>query len=230
VHTHAAEHPDEIAAVRTRFGRDYVLVLHEQGLLGDRSSLAHCVHTTTRERELLAATRTSVLHCPSTNLKLGSGIAPLVDYRRRGITIALGADGAPCNNRLSMLTEMRQAALLQALAAGPGCWPAAQTLAAATRGGAAALGLAHALGQLVPGKRADLVLFDLQDPRLGVVDAQRPASALVYAASERHVDAVLLGGEVVVENGQVRGCDWQELQQAAASALPGVLQRAGRAR
>ncbi len=227
VHTHAAEHPDEVAAVRLRFGRDYVLVLHAQGLLGDRTSLAHCVHTTTAERELLAATHTSVLHCPSTNLKLGSGIAPLVDYRRRGVAIALGADGAPCNNRLSMLTEMRQAALLQSLAAGPGHWPAAAALAAATRGGAAALGLSHDLGQLVPGKRADLVLFDLQDPRLGVVDAQRPASALVYAAGERHVDAVMLGGEVVVENGQVRGCDWQALQHAAARALPGVLQRAG---
>lgn len=226
VHTHAAEHPAELAAVRARFHRDYVQVLHDQGLLGARTSLAHCVHTSDAERDLLAATGTSVLHCPSTNLKLGSGIAPLADYRRRGIAIALGADGAPCNNRLSMLTELRQAALLQALAAGPGQWPAAAALAAATRGGAAALGLAD-VGQLVPGKRADVVLFDLQDPRLGVVDARQPASAVVHAANERHVDAVLLGGELVVEAGQVRGVDWQELQRRATAALPGVLQRAG---
>lgn len=230
LHTHAAEHASEVAAVRARFGRDYVQALADQGQLGERTSLAHCVHTTDAERDLLRQTGTSVLHCPSTNLKLGSGIAPIADYRRRGIDVALGADGAPCNNRLSMLTEMRQAALLQAFAAGPGEWPAAQALATATRGGAAALGLSEELGQLVPGKRADLVLFDLQDPRLGVVDPQRPASALVYAASERHIDAVLLGGALVVEAGQVQGSDWHELQRAAAAALPGVLRRAGLSR
>ncbi|MCB9884804.1 MAG: amidohydrolase family protein [Planctomycetes bacterium] len=229
VHTHAAEHPAELAAVRARFHRDYVQVLHGQGLLGARTALAHCVHTSEAERDLLAATRSSVLHCPSTNLKLGSGIAPLADYRRRGIAVGIGADGAPCNNRLSMLTELRQAALLQALDAGPGQWPAAAALAAATRGGAAALGLTD-VGQLAPGKRADVVLFDLQDPRLGVIDAQRPASALVYAASERHVDAVMLGGEFVVEGGRVLGSDWHELRRAAAAALPGVLRRAGLAR
>ncbi|MCA8964745.1 MAG: amidohydrolase family protein, partial [Planctomycetes bacterium] len=111
----------------------------------------------------------------------------------------------------------------------PGQWPAAAALAAATRGGAAALGLTD-VGQLAPGKRADVVLFDLQDPRLGVIDAQRPASALVYAASERHVDAVMLGGEFVVEGGRVLGSDWHELRRAAAAALPGVLRRAGLAR
>src|SRR5690606_35081536 len=113
LHTHAAEHASEVAAVRARFDRDYVQVLADQGQLGEGTSLAHCVHTTDAERDLLRQTGTSVLHCPSTNLKLGSGIAPIADYRRRGIDVALGADGAPCNNRLSMLTEMRQAALLQ---------------------------------------------------------------------------------------------------------------------
>src|SRR5690606_17310941 len=130
----------------------------------------------------------------------------------------------------SMLTEMRQAALLQSLHAGPGQWPAAQALAAAARGGAQALGLAHEVGRLLPGHRADLVLLLLDDPRLGLVDASQPASAIVYAAQERHIDAVVLGGEFVVERGNVRGADFAALHAAVAGSLPKVLQRAGLAR
>ncbi|MEO6594478.1 MAG: amidohydrolase family protein [Planctomycetota bacterium] len=233
VHTHAAEHPDELAAVRARFGRDYIEVLHEQGLLGSASSLAHCVHTTQRERELLVATGTAVLHCPSTNLKLGSGIAPIHDYRRRGLRVALGADGSPCNNRLSMLTELRQAALLQNLAAGPGAFPAEQALFVATRGGAEALGLDREVGSLRPGQRADVVLFDLDDALLGstaVPMPERVAPCIVYAASELAIRAVLCGGEFAVADGKLQRFDRRALAEAANAALPAVLQRAGLAR
>lgn len=232
IHTHAAEHPDEVAAVRARFGRDYIEVLHEQGLLGPRTSLAHCVHTTPRERDLLAATDTAVLHCPSANLKLGSGIAPIATYRQRGLRVALGADGAPCNNRLSMLTELRQAALLQNLAAGPGSWPADQALWTATRGGAIALGLDHHTGSLRPFLRADVVAFDLRDPRLGTAldPAEGIGNRLVYAASERHLRAVLCGGAFAVRDGELVAFDLRTLAADAQAALPGVLQRAGLAR
>ncbi|MFO1077800.1 MAG: amidohydrolase family protein [Planctomycetota bacterium] len=222
VHTHAAEHPAEVAAVRARFGRDYVEVLHEQGLLGERTGLAHCVHTSPRERELLAATGTAVLHCPSTNLKLGSGIAPIADYRARGLRVAFGADGAPCNNRLSMPTELRQAALLQSLAAGPGVFPAAAALWTATRGGALALGLGD-VGALAPGRRADLLLWRLDDPFLG----GDLASRLVYGADERHLEAVFCGGAEVVRRGELLGLDLAALAARAATARDGVLRRAG---
>lgn len=232
VHTHAAEHPDEVAAVRRLCGADYVEVLHHQGLLGPHAALAHCVHTTGRERDLLAATGTAVLHCPSTNLKLGSGIAPIADYRRRGLRVAIGADGAPCNNRLSMLTELRQGALLQNLAAGPGAWPAATALWTATRGGALALGLDHLVGSLQPGKRADLVLFDLQAPRLGgpFAPPDGVANRIVYAADERCLRAVVCGGAEVVRDGHLVGTELDALAATAAAALPRVLQRAGLAR
>ncbi len=235
IHTHAAEHPDEVAAVRARFRRDYLEVLHDQGLLGANTSLAHCVHTSPRERDLLVATGTAVLHCPSTNLKLGSGIAPIHHYRSRGVRVALGADGAPCNNRLSMLTELREAALLQNLAAGPGAWPAAQALWTATRGGAQALGLDHELGSLRPGLRADFVLFSLDDARLGneTGHAANVANRLVYAASERHVRSVYCGGQRVVHAGELQETPLGTLAEiglAAATALPAVLQRAGLAR
>jgi 5-methylthioadenosine/S-adenosylhomocysteine deaminase len=232
LHTHAAEHPDEVAAVRARFRRDYIEELHDQGLLGPHTSLAHCVHTTAHERELLAVTGTAVLHCPSTNLKLGSGIAPIAAYHQRGLRVALGADGAPCNNRLSMLTELRQAALLQNLAAGPGSWPAEQALWTATRGGAIALGLDHLTGSLRPSLRADVLAFDLRDPRLGTVldPTAGIANRLVYAASEQHLSDVLCGGTFAVRNGQLTAIDLPALAADAAAALPGVLQRAGLAR
>lgn len=232
VHTHAGEHPGEVAAVRARFGRDYVEVLHAQGLLGARTGLAHCVHTTEAERALLCATRTAVLHCPSTNLKLGSGVAPIAAYRALGLGVALGADGAPCNNRLSMATELRQAALLQNVAAPPGTWPATAALWTATRGGAEALGLDDRVGSLQPGRRADVLLFELHDPFVPLL-ADTPdalAGALVYAADERHLDAVLCGGTFVVEHGTLRAYDPAQLRADAAAALPGVLQRAGLAR
>jgi 5-methylthioadenosine/S-adenosylhomocysteine deaminase len=232
VHTHADEHPGEVAAVRARFGADYVEVLHAQGLLGPRTALAHCVHTTPRERDLLRATDTAVLHCPSTNLKLGSGIAEVAAYRALGLRVALGADGAPCNNRLSMLAELRLAGLLQNLAAGPGTWTAEQALWTATRGGALALGLDHAVGSLRAGLRADVLLFDLDDAFLPLATATPAAiaGAIVYAASERHLQAVLCGGEFVLRDGELQRWDRRALRADAVAALPAVLQRAGLAR
>jgi 5-methylthioadenosine/S-adenosylhomocysteine deaminase len=202
--------------------------LHDQGLLGARSSLAHCVHTTARERELLVHSDTAVLHCPSTNLKLGSGIAPIADYRARSLRVALGADGAPANNRLSAMTELRQAALLQAMAAGPGAVPAADWLWLATRGGAAALGLDRELGSLSPGKRADLLLFDLQEPE--VQPGGDVASQLVYSADERQLTDVVCGGEFVVRDGALQQLDAAAVVAAANAQLQQVLGRAGLAR
>ena len=102
IHTHASEHLQEVELVRELAGQDYILALQARGLLTDRTSLAHCVHTSPAERAALESVGASVLHCPSANLKLGSGVAPIAEYVQRGIPVSLGADGAPCNNRLSM--------------------------------------------------------------------------------------------------------------------------------
>jgi 5-methylthioadenosine/S-adenosylhomocysteine deaminase len=232
VHTHAAEHRDEIAAVRARFGAPYLEVLLAQGLLGGTTSLAHCVHTEPRERELMAETGTAVLHCPSANLKLGSGIAPIAAYRQLGLRVALGADGAPCNNRLSMLTELRQAALLQALTAGPGAFGAEQALWTATAGGAEALNLQTEVGALRQGLRADVVLLDLGGPFTGAASEgpARIAAAIVYAASEQCIRHVICGGEFAVRDGELQRFDRRALADAARALLPRVLQRAGLAR
>lgn len=222
IHTHAAEHPEEVAAVRSELGDDAIPALRAHGLLGARTGLAHCVHTGEADRRTLVETGTAVLHCPSANLKLGSGIAPIAEYRALGLRIGIGADGAPCNNRLSALTELRQAALLQAVCAAPGAWDAEQALWTATRGGALALGLDD-VGCLTPGRRADLVLFDLRDLEPGGPLASR----VVYSASEAHVRHVVLGGEVVVRDFAVTALDAEAIRARAAAERDALLQRAG---
>lgn len=221
IHTHAAEHPGEIEEVRRRTGTDYVLALREQGLLTERTSLAHCVHTSEAERRAIQEAGAAVLHCPSTNLKLGSGIAPIAHYHALGLRVALGADGAPCNNRLSTLTEIRQAALLQAFASGPGAWPAERALAAATCDGARALGLDD-VGVLAPGRRADLVLFDLST----LEPAGDPVSRLVYSATEACIRHVLVGGRFALRDGRFRLGDAERIRARAVEERDRLLRRA----
>ncbi|RYF36606.1 MAG: HAMP domain-containing protein, partial [Comamonadaceae bacterium] len=119
VHTHACENQKEIELVREMTGKDNIDYLHALGLTGDRLVLAHCVWLTDREKIILKKTGTHVAHCPSSNLKLASGIAPIQEYLDMGISVALGADGAPCNNRLNAFQEMRLAAFLQKPGRGP---------------------------------------------------------------------------------------------------------------
>jgi cytosine/adenosine deaminase-related metal-dependent hydrolase len=124
VHTHASEQREEIDVVRAQTGLDNVAYLSSVGLATERLCAAHCVWVTDAEQRLLAERRVKVLHCPGSNLKLGSGIAPVTEMRRQGISVSLGADGAACNNSLDMFQEMRLAATLQAMRHGPGALPA----------------------------------------------------------------------------------------------------------
>ena len=120
VHTHASEQREEIDVVRASTGMDNLAYLAAVGLASPRLCAAHCVHVSDAEQALLAEHAVKVLHCPSSNLKLGSGIAPVTEMRARGISVSLGADGAACNNTLDMFQEMRLAATLQAMRSGPG--------------------------------------------------------------------------------------------------------------
>jgi 5-methylthioadenosine/S-adenosylhomocysteine deaminase len=226
LHTHAAEHRGEVDAVMIQYGKRYLHALSDLGLLGPTTTLAHCVHLDATEESLLVATGTAVLHCPSTNLKLGSGIAPIVRYRQRGIRVALGADGAPANNRIDCLTELRQAALLQCLQAGPGALEPFEALSLLTREGAAALGLEADCGTLEPGKAADLVLLDLEDPRLG--PGGDLCTRIVFAADRSHVRHVMAAGRFLVHDGIVQGDlgDRAALESRARDELGKLLGRA----
>jgi 5-methylthioadenosine/S-adenosylhomocysteine deaminase len=227
IHTHACEHQAELALVRARFHREYLDVLAAQGMLGPRTSLAHCVHVDPAGRERIAASGARVLHCPNANQKLGSGIAPIYDYDERGIPIALGADGAPCNNRLCALDEARSAARLQAMSIGPGRWPAARALHSITAGGAEALELPDC-GRIEVGSRADLVLLRPADPDHGAeLDV---ASMVVYAVGRESIDVVLLGGREVVRDGRSLVFDSRDLAERAARTRARLLSRAGLSR
>src|SRR5262245_28628355 len=162
VHTHASENKDEIELVRRDTGRTNIQYLNDVGLAAENVVLAHCVHLSKDDIEILRQTGTHVAHCPSSNLKLGSGIAPVVEMLEQGIEVSLGADGAPCNNRLDMFTEMRSAALIQKAIHGPEVLSANQVLRMATIDGARALGLGKQIGSIDVGKRADLTILNLE--------------------------------------------------------------------
>src|SRR6185503_18765728 len=135
--------------------------LDSLGISGEKVVLAHCVHLDAAEFEMLSRTRTNVAHCPSSNLKLGSGIAEVMKMLEAGISVSLGADGAACNNRLDMFTEMRTMALLQKAMHGPEAIPAGRALRIATIDGARVLGLDQEIGSLETGKRADVIVVKL---------------------------------------------------------------------
>ncbi len=226
LHTHASEQEAEIALVRRERGTDNIIYLESLGLGGPRATLAHCVHATDDERRRLAAAGTHVAHCPSSNLKLGSGIAPIPEMLAQGISVALGADGAPCNNNLDGFVELRLAALIHKPRAGTTAMPAATALELATRGGAAALGLADQIGSLEPGKRADLIVVEPRAPH--ATPSFDPVSTLVYATQSRDVRDVVIDGRVLVRNGaltELTGLDRGEVVAVAQAEAARVQAR-----
>ncbi len=198
IHTHASENTGEVALVRQRFGKDNIVVLDELGLLGDHCCIAHCIHLSSEEKRLLAARGAHVCHCPSSNLKLASGIASIPELIAAGVAVALGADGAPCNNNLDGFLELRLAALLHKHRSGPRTLPAPEVVRMATLGGAAALGLADRIGSLELGKRGDVIAVDLSP--LHTVPTESPWSAIAYAAKACDVRHVAVDGNLVVRD------------------------------
>ena len=197
VHTHASENRDEITVVAKLTGTSNIRYLERVGLTTHRLCLAHCVWADEGEQDVMAERAVKVLHCPGSNLKLASGIAPVVEMRRRGISVSLGADGAACNNELDMFKEMRLAAGLQAIRHGAGALNARDVLQMATREGARALGLEHEIGSIEVGKRADFMIINRDRPHL--VTCPDPISAVVYAARPSDVQTTVVDGRVLVD-------------------------------
>ena len=226
VHTHASESRDEIAIVRRMSGGlsnlEYLASLH---LASPHLCAAHCVWVDDRDQQLLADHDVKVMHCPGSNLKLGSGVAPVPEMRARGITVSLGADGAACNNRLDMFEEMRLAAVLQAMRRDPGVLPARDVLWMATRAGARTLGVEHELGSIEPGRRADLIVVDRDRPHLA--PGPDPYSTLVYSARGSDVRTTIVDGEVLVHDFAPVRVDRREIAIAARNAAEDLAKKAG---
>jgi 5-methylthioadenosine/S-adenosylhomocysteine deaminase len=224
VHTHASENRDEVALVREQSGLANVEYLAEVGLATPHLCTAHCVWVDEREQALMAERGVKVLHCPGSNLKLGSGIAPVTEMRARGISVSLGADGAACNNRLDMFDEMRLAATLQAVRREPGALPARDVVWMATREGARALGLEAEIGSIEAGKRADFILVDADAAHLA--PGADPYSTLVYAARGTDVRTTVADGEVLVDDFATLRLDGQEIASDARRAAKVLIERA----
>ena len=218
IHTHASENRDEIALIKSRTGRKNIDYLTDTGLTSPHLCLAHCVWVDDDEQAVMAERGVKVLHCPGSNLKLGSGLAPVVEMRARGISVSLGADGAACNNHLDMFEEMRLAAVLQSVRHRPGALTARDVLSMATREGARAIGLEDEIGSIEVGKRADLVLVDASGPD--------PYSTIVYGSRGTSVRATIVDGEVLVDDFRPTRWDPSEIAAAARAEAAALARRA----
>jgi 5-methylthioadenosine/S-adenosylhomocysteine deaminase len=209
--THASENQAEVDDVREMYQRSPIQVLHDHQLLDGSTVLAHCVKVTEEEIELLYEMGTHVAHCPESNLKLGSGIAPIAAMLETGINVCLGTDGAASNNDLDILSEIRTAALLQKGAHhNPELLTTEQALDMITINGAKAYHLDSLIGSLEVGKKADLVLVDFDQTHL--TPNFDPCANLIYSAVKSDVDTVIIDGKIHLESGNLLLLDEEEIK------------------
>ena len=226
MHTHLAETIDEEA---------YCLQLHKMRPLaymesvgwleGGRSWFAHCVHMNEPESQLMGKTQTGVAHCPSSNLRLGSGIAPIRMYLKHQVPVGLGVDGSASNDGCDMLGEARQAMLVARVKSGVASMPARDALWIATRGGARVLGRDD-IGELSPGKAADLAVFDLSGIEFAG-SLSDPVAAALFCGASHKAKHVLVNGEPVVEDGRLLKVDERALAAKANALSREMLEKAG---
>lgn len=222
VHTHSNENAGERALIEKATGRPPAMYLVETGIASERAVIAHCVHLDDDEVRALRGARSAVAHCPSSNLKLGSGIADVVGLRGAGLTVGIGADGAACNNRLDGFEELRLAALLARAKHGPGALSAWDALEMGTIAGATALHAQAEVGTLAVDKRADVIVLDPERLAPGGDAATR----IVFGGGSRAVRDVIVDGQVLVRGGIPTRLDPSEVLARAAEAARSLAARA----
>jgi 5-methylthioadenosine/S-adenosylhomocysteine deaminase len=225
-HTHSSENIDEINEVKKRFQKENVEYFNSIGVLDDHTVLAHCVHTSDNERKMLKEKNTRIAHCPSANMKLGSGIAPIPQYLKEGISVTLGADGAPCNNNLSIFNEMRLASLMQKPVHGTDAMDAKTLFRMATIEGAKALHLQNEVGSIEVGKKADLVLIDLDSYSNSYSDSDESVySDIVFSSAAENVRSVMIDGKWLVKKRESLVYDQSEIAAKGKEELNQLLKR-----
>ena len=225
MHTHALETREEQEAVQVLENRSEIDTLEAVGAFTVPLKIAHGVWVGAAEDDRLAAAGAAVIHCPASNLKLGSGVADVKALLEKGIPVGVGSDGSPCNNFLDPFGEMRLAALLQKWRHGPEAFTARDALERATLGGARALGVADEIGSLEPGKRADFVVLDMDQLHSVMADTVDPWTRVVFGADRTNVESVHVAGRAIYENGSFPGLDTQELKTRAREELRRLLKR-----
>ena len=225
-HSHASENERELAEVRKRYNKENIEYFHSINVIDDRSVLAHCIHVNENEINILKDKKVRVAHCPSSNLKLGSGVADIPKYMKKGISVSLGADGAPCNNSLSAFMEMRLAALIQKPIYGASVMDAETVFRLATIEGAKALHIDDETGSIEEGKKADLVLIDLDNPyKIYSGEEENVYSNIVYSSSKEDIIYVMVNGEWVVKDGVSAIYDEYEIFHQGKIELTKLLDR-----
>ncbi|MEA3346659.1 MAG: 5'-deoxyadenosine deaminase, partial [Candidatus Auribacterota bacterium] len=227
IHTHSSENKEETARVREMTGMGNVEYFNHLGLAGPHLCLAHCIWLEEKEIAILEQKGIKVLHCPSANLKLGSGTAPACEYIKRGINVSLGSDGAACNNNLNMFQEMKLASFLQKPGHGPEAMNAETIFKMATINGAKALGLEEEIGSIEVGKKADLVLFDPNCINTLPALDKNPYSIIVYSGSQENIQMVIIDGKIVMEYGMMNTIDEMRLVGSIDTIAAEVVERAG---
>ncbi len=231
VHTHALEQRDETLAVREiKNGRDEIEYFAEQGVLSTDLRLAHGVWITAEHLQRVCNHRFSVVHCPSSNLKLGSGVADLLAIRSAGVPVGIGTDGAACSNQLDNFAEVRLAALLQKVKHGPDAFSGLDALRLATSEGARALNLQAEIGTVEAGKAADLVVLAAPSaghPELWGAPQTDPHDLVAFGASRAAVRHVVVDGELLVEDGRLTKLNAEEIFRESERCLAALIRRSG---
>lgn len=228
IHTHALEQADETEAVRAiKGGRDEIAYFDDEGILDADIRIAHGVWLTADHVGQIGDRRFSVIHCPSSNLKLGSGVADVVALRAAGLPVGLGCDGTACCNHLDAFEEMRLAALLQKAKHQPGSFSGRDALALATREGARAIGLDAEVGSLECGKQADLVVLGAESPALWTHDAADPHDRVAFSAGRGDVRHVWVAGERLVADGELTRLSLAEIMRRATKQVGALVARSG---
>ncbi len=215
LHTHLAENDEDIAYSEANFGCRPGQYAEELGWVGQDVWHAHCVKLDAGEIDLFAHTRTGVAHCPCSNCRLGSGIAPVRAMRDAGVPVGLGVDGSASNDAGNLVAEARMALLVARVRDGADAMPGREALAIATRGGAEVLGRGNHLGQLAPGFRADVAVWDMG----GIEAAGNWDRAALLLAGPTRVRDLFVEGREVVREGRLPGIDTRALAEEAARAV-----------
>jgi cytosine/adenosine deaminase-related metal-dependent hydrolase len=225
-HTHSSESLQEIDEVKKRFHKENIEYFNSINVLDDYTILAHCVHTSDNERKILKDKNTKVAHCPSANLKLGSGIAPIPQYLKEGISVTLGADGAACNNGLSIFNEMRLASLIQKPMQGVDSIDAKTIFKMATIEGAKALHIQNEVGSIEIGKKADLVLIDLDSYSNSYSDSDESVySDIVFSSSSENIRSVMINGKWLEKDRESFVYESEEIISKGKEELKELLKR-----
>ncbi|ERI89672.1 amidohydrolase family protein [Clostridiales bacterium oral taxon 876 str. F0540] len=227
VHTHASENRGEIEFVEQDRGMTNIAYLRKMGLLNENLILAHCIWLYDEEIKFIKESKAKIVHCPSSNLKLASGIAKIPELLSLGIDIGLSSDGPPCSNNLDAFMEMRLSSLMQKVRLGPKTMDCSKALYLATMGGAKVMGKAKEIGSLEEGKKADIILLDLNKVYNAPSFKENIESQIVFSGKSENVDTTIVNGKILMKDRKLLYMQEDDIIRNCNKAIERVWNRAG---